>query len=135
MGSTLHQKAAATILVAEDNDEILQIVEEILTRNGFAVLPAVSGAMVVDLARRNKPDIILMDMMMPHLDGYASARLLRRDSSTCKIPIIAFNTPGGRDASISSQDERRLLQQIDRALHGRTGEARFEESSYVKERR
>ncbi len=78
MSDRTDRLAPPTILLAEDNQAVLQMVRKTLERNGFIVLSAGDGTEVVEMARENRPDLILMDMMLPLLDGYASARVLRR---------------------------------------------------------
>jgi CheY-like chemotaxis protein len=104
--------------VAEDEPGFRRSLAESLVRHGYGVLEAGSGEEVVVVARRERPALILMDVMMPLLDGYAAARVLRRDPSTRGIPILAFNAPsqrnGGRrrGASLRSDDELRLIRKI-----------------------
>jgi CheY-like chemotaxis protein len=109
---------AAVVLVAEDEMNLRGALVDALGRNGYGSVEAVDGDEVVLVARREKPDLILMDLMMPLLDGYAAARVLRRDPITRDIPILAFNPPSeGNGANkkrraLRPEDEARLFEKI-----------------------
>lgn len=80
----------ATILVVDDNRSLRTVMERRLTRAGFDVALASNGADGVQAARASHPDLILMDMTMPVMDGWAATRALRDDPATRHIPILAF---------------------------------------------
>jgi len=113
------------VLVAEDDALVLRTLVGTLDQNGYTALSAGSGGEIVSAARERMPDLILMDVMLPLLDGYAAARLLRRDPLTQKIPIIAFQAPPVRRGGVREGktlrpcDERRLLGQIRETLETR----------------
>jgi two-component system cell cycle response regulator DivK len=81
----------ARILYVEDNDDNIYMLQRRLKRQGFDVLIARDGASGVDMARSERPDLVLMDLGLPMLDGWEAARLLKADSATCMIPIIALS--------------------------------------------
>jgi two-component system alkaline phosphatase synthesis response regulator PhoP len=74
-----------TVLVVDDEPEIVRILRDYLERAGFAVLTAADGATAVTAARRERPDLVILDLTMPALDGLDVARALRRDD---ELPII-----------------------------------------------
>jgi DNA-binding response OmpR family regulator len=74
-----------TVLLVDDQPEIVRILRDYLERAGFAVLTAADGEVAVATARRDKPDLVLLDLSLPTLDGLDVARALRRDG---EIPII-----------------------------------------------
>jgi DNA-binding response OmpR family regulator len=76
---------AEKILVVEDEDTLREAVAYSLTRQGYAVETAADGESAVDLARRLLPDLVLLDLMLPVLDGYEVCRILRQEMN---IPII-----------------------------------------------
>ena len=78
------------ILVVEDNDMNRDMVSRRLARRGFDVVVAVDGRQGVDMARTEAPDLILMDMSLPEIDGWDATRLLKADEATHEIPIIAL---------------------------------------------
>lgn len=78
------------ILLVEDNDMNRDMLSRRLRRRGYEVLIAVDGQEGVDRARAENPEIILMDMNLPVMDGWEATRILKEDGSTQKIPIIAL---------------------------------------------
>jgi len=78
------------ILLVEDNELNRDMLSRRLNRNGFEVLIAVNGQEGVDLATSAKPDLILMDMSLPVLDGWEATRQMKANPETAKIPVIAL---------------------------------------------
>ncbi|HEY8691349.1 MAG TPA: response regulator [Chloroflexota bacterium] len=78
------------ILLVEDNDMNRDMLSRRLMRRGFELLTAVDGAEGVALAREQAPDLILMDMSLPVIDGWTASRQLKADPVTARIPIIAL---------------------------------------------
>jgi DNA-binding response OmpR family regulator len=76
------------ILIIEDELEMLRNLTTILRLEKFCPLPAENGRVGVDLAKKQKPDLILCDVMMPGLDGYGVIAALRADAETATIPVI-----------------------------------------------
>jgi CheY-like chemotaxis protein len=86
---------SATILVAEDHLDSRDALRALLEAFGYDVLVAVNGREAVELAIAQQPDLILMDIMMPELDGFEATRTLRRDGRTASTPIIAVTAMEG----------------------------------------
>jgi CheY-like chemotaxis protein len=84
-----------TILVAEDHLDSRDAMRALLEAFGFRVLVAVDGRQAVDVALEQSPDLILMDIMMPELDGFEATRQLRQHASTRRTPIIAVTAMEG----------------------------------------
>ena len=80
------------ILVIEDQEDNRAILRDLLTSAGFSVLEAVNGAEGVTKARSELPDLILMDIQMPVMDGYEATRRIKADAATASIPIIAVTS-------------------------------------------
>jgi two-component system cell cycle response regulator DivK len=80
----------AKILLIEDNEMNRDMLSRRLQRKGHHILSAESGEKGVALARLEMPDLILMDISLPEMDGWEAARLLKSDESTSRIPIIAL---------------------------------------------
>jgi CheY-like chemotaxis protein len=78
------------ILLVEDNEMNRDMLSRRLTRNGFDIVMAVNGQEGLDLASSENPDLILLDMSLPVLDGWEAARRLKADAGTAKIPVIAL---------------------------------------------
>lgn len=81
----------ATILLVEDNAMIRDMISRWLTRRGYQVIPADNGAVGLAQAREVRPDVILMDMSMPVVDGWIATRTLKTDPATRSIPIIGLS--------------------------------------------
>ncbi len=77
-----------TVLVVDDNKVNVGIIRQMLRRRGFSVLTSDSGAEALAIARKIKPGIILLDIMMPDMDGFETCRRLKNDAATADIPII-----------------------------------------------
>jgi two-component system, cell cycle response regulator DivK len=80
------------ILVVEDTDDNRQIMRDLLTGAGYDLIEAVDGAEGVAAAQRERPDLILMDIQLPVIDGYEATRRLKADPATTHIPIIAVTS-------------------------------------------
>jgi CheY-like chemotaxis protein len=79
----------ATILVVEDNDLNLRLVRDVLEHAGFVVVEAHSGEEGVDLAHVATPDLVLMDLGLPGIDGTEALHRLRSDPATATVPVVA----------------------------------------------
>ncbi len=82
---------ANAILVADDDPDILSIVSMSLEAQGYTVHKATNGREAVDLAREHRPDLILMDMMMPVVSGYEAIGELKADATTKDIVIVGLS--------------------------------------------
>jgi two-component system cell cycle response regulator DivK len=80
----------ARILVVEDNEMNMDMVTRRLSKRGYDVLAALDGQKGVDVARTQSPDLILMDMSLPVMDGWTATKILKEDEQTKSIPIIAL---------------------------------------------
>jgi two-component system, cell cycle response regulator DivK len=93
------------ILLVEDNEMNRDMLARRLERRGFEVLSATDGNQGVDLTRRETPDLVLMDMSLPELDGWEATRILKQDPATSRIPVIALTAhamPGDRDRALAA---------------------------------
>jgi two-component system cell cycle response regulator DivK len=79
------------ILYVEDNDDNIYMLKHRLERRDFEVLVAHDGQTGIEAAREHRPDLILLDLGLPVLDGWEAARLLKEDERTRSIPIIALS--------------------------------------------
>ncbi|MGI6635069.1 MAG: response regulator transcription factor [Christensenellales bacterium] len=78
-----------TVLIADDNAQIVSILEEYSKREGYRTLTAADGEQALQLFRQEAPDVVLLDVMMPKLDGFAVCREIRRESDTPVIMVTA----------------------------------------------
>ena len=120
------------VLLVEDNEMNSDMLSRRLTRRGFEVTVAADGQQGVETARREMPDIILMDMSLPVLDGWGATRILKADEATRSILVIALTAhamPGDRDKAIECGCDdyetkpielTRLLEKMDRLLAGKS---------------
>jgi|WetSurMetagenome_2_1015567.scaffolds.fasta_scaffold132659_2 two-component system, cell cycle response regulator DivK len=92
------------VLLVEDNEDNLQLVRFLLERSGYTVLSAHNGREGIDIARREIPNLILMDLSLPEIDGWEAAQELKADPHTKPIPLLALTAhtlPGDRQRALS----------------------------------
>ncbi len=120
----------AKILLVEDNEMNRDMLSRRLTKRGHEVAIAVDGQEGVDMAASGKPEIILLDMSLPVMDGWEAAKRLKADAATSSIPIIALTAhamagdrekcieAGADDYDTKPVDFKRLLGKINDLLDG-----------------
>ena len=120
------------ILIVEDNEENRDSLSRRLQRRGFAVIIAEDGKAGVAMAQSEKPDLILMDMNMPELDGWEATRHLKAAAETKELPVIALTAhamSGDRDRALEvgcadyhtkPVEFPKLLAQIETLLQNKT---------------
>lgn len=118
----------AKILLVEDNEMNRDMLSRRLHRKGFEVVIAVDGEQAVIMAQSERPDLILMDMSLPVIDGWEATRRVRADNTTSHIPIIALTAhamSGDREKALNAGCDEydtkpielpRLLEKIDALL-------------------
>jgi two-component system alkaline phosphatase synthesis response regulator PhoP len=84
------------VLVVDDEVNITQILEFSIGAEGFEVITAQNGEEAIEKARREQPDLIILDIMMPKIDGYEACRILKANPLTKNIPVVLL-TAKGRD--------------------------------------
>ena len=90
---------SAHILTVEDEPDLIDLIRELLLEDGYEVSAARTGWEALDLIARRRPDLILLDLMLPDLDGFGFCEILRRDVATAHIPIVivsAWASPDSR---------------------------------------
>src|SRR5262249_36202631 len=88
--TTRARKNMPKILLVEDNEMNRDMLSRRLARNGFEIIVAVDGEQGVAMAASERPDLILMDMSLPVVDGWEATRRVKASSATCVIPVIAL---------------------------------------------
>ena len=91
-----------TILIVEDNEKNMKLARDILQAKGYATLEAVNGLDGVRLALAHKPDLVLMDIQLPDINGIEAFGRIRADPDSAAIPIVAFT------ASVTPLDRNRI---------------------------
>ena len=94
-----------TILVVDDEDDILSFLELVLQEKGYEVVTAGGGQEAITRAQMAKPDLVLLDIMMPQMDGWEVLKLLRVDDDTAKVPVAMLS------ARTDAQDRVQGLQE------------------------
>jgi two-component system cell cycle response regulator DivK len=80
------------ILIVEDTEDNRQILRDLLTAAGYELIEAVDGAAGVAMAAKHKPDLVLMDIQLPLVDGYEATRRIKADPALSHIPIVAVTS-------------------------------------------
>jgi two-component system cell cycle response regulator DivK len=91
-----------TILIVEDNEKNMKLARDILRAKGYATLEAVNGLDGVSLALQHKPDLVLMDIQLPDINGIEAFERIRANAATAKVPVVAFT------ASVTVNDRSRI---------------------------
>jgi CheY-like chemotaxis protein len=87
-------KSTKRILLAEDDRVLRKAAEVTLKRHGFSVLTAADGEAALEMARAEAPDLVLLDLIMPKLQGFEVLRRLKQDPATERIPVIVLSNLG-----------------------------------------
>ena len=93
------------ILVVEDNETNLYLIRFMLEKNGYEVIEAKEGAIGVELAVKEKPDLVIMDVQLPDIDGLEATKRIRASEADGKIPIVALTSyamTGDRERALAA---------------------------------
>jgi signal transduction histidine kinase len=93
-------EARARLVVADDNADMREYVARLLRQRGWDVATVADGASALELVRRDPPDLVLSDVMMPGLDGFELLRALRSEPATRQLPVILLSARAGEDARV-----------------------------------
>lgn len=107
---------AKKILIVEDEPRNLKLFRDLLQRIGYETIEATDGEQGVELARARNPDLILMDIMMPKMDGIEATRILKADTATKNIPIIALTSyamKGDRERTLEAGCDGYIAKPVD----------------------
>jgi CheY-like chemotaxis protein len=118
----------SNVLIAEDNPVNRELLRELLETRGYSVTEACDGQAALQLIERSRPDILLLDLDMPVLDGFATVRKIRENPNLASLPVIAvtaYAMQGDREKVLSSGfdgylskpiQSRGLFEELDRLL-------------------
>jgi two-component system phosphate regulon response regulator PhoB len=131
------------LLVVDDEEDILELVRHTLSREGYDILCAVSGEKALDIAKATPPDLIVLDLMLPGIDGLEVAKRLKKDQRTLGTPIIMLTAKGeeadvvaglelGADDYITKPFSPRILAARVRALLRRQSLAAEDETTVMR---
>ena len=104
------------ILIVEDEPRNMKLMHDLLERFSYQIIEATDGEQGVALAKSSKPDLILMDIMMPKMDGLEATRLIKADVSTNDIPVIALTSyamKGDRERTIEAGCDAYIPKPVD----------------------
>ncbi len=120
----------ARVLIVDDSPTEAHILTGILEKNGHQVITAPDGESGIVSAKANNPDVILMDVVMPGLNGFQATRQLKKDGTTSSIPVIIVSTKsqatdrvwgmrqGANDYITKPVDEKALIESLNNVLGG-----------------
>ncbi len=121
---------AKLILIVEDEPRNSTLLRDLLQVSGYSTIEATDGKQGVELAKSRKPDLILMDVQMPEMDGLEATRIIKADAATSNIPILALSShamkgdeewilQAGCDGYLAKPfDIRELLKEVAKHLSG-----------------
>jgi len=92
----------STVLIVEDNEKNMKLARDVLQAKGYATLEAVTGEEGVRLAKEGKPDLVLMDIQLPGINGIEALRRIRTEPALAKVPVVAFT------ASVTPTDRSQI---------------------------
>jgi len=93
----------STILIVEDNEKNMKLVRDILRHNKYETLEATNGLDGVRIAAESRPDLVLMDIQLPDIDGIEALRRIRKDRALDRVPVIAVS------ASVMPDDQQKIV--------------------------
>lgn len=129
------------ILVVDDSPLVLNIVSEFLENNGFTTLAANNGVEAIEKTFKEQPDLIILDVLMPRMNGYQVCRLLKSDPETLHIPVIILTVKDqtydkywgdqvGADGYLSKKFEQTVLLEMIKKLIQKKPEDHFHQIIY-----
>lgn len=104
------------ILVVEDNMDTYELVRFILEKNGYETFLAVNGRDGVNAAIKQTPDLIIMDLSMPEMDGWTAIGMIKKDERTLSIPLLALTAhalPGDRQRAMDAGSDEYITKPMD----------------------
>jgi two-component system, cell cycle response regulator DivK len=108
--------AGEQILVVEDNEKNMKLFRDVLIMTGYRTLEATTGVQAVELATEHAPDLVLMDIQLPDIDGVAALGRLRADERTASIPVLALTAQamhGDREQFLAAGFDGYLSKPVD----------------------
>lgn len=120
------QRRQKKVLVIDDEPDIIDVIQTVLSSNGFAVVSALNGEEGMEKARTEKPDLIILDILMPKMDGYTFVKRMKGDLVIRSIPVIVltgkaemkdlFEVEGVKEYLLKPFEPDQLLELVKRYL-------------------
>jgi DNA-binding response OmpR family regulator len=98
-------KESLTVLIVDDDEDLRVLARKALTRAGYGVIEAEDGATGLAMLRTNHPDLLLLDINMPGLDGFEVLRLIRENAETADLPVIVLTAQGDEESAKRSFEQ------------------------------
>jgi two-component system cell cycle response regulator DivK len=108
--------AGERVLVVEDNEKNMKLFRDVLVATGYRTLEATTGAQAIEVAAEHAPDLVLMDVQLPDLDGVEALKRLRADERTASIPVLAVTAQamhGDRERFLAAGFDGYLSKPVD----------------------
>jgi two-component system, cell cycle response regulator DivK len=108
--------AGEQILVVEDNDKSMKLFRDVLQAKGYRILEAITAGLGVVLATEHRPNLVLMDIQLPDMDGVEALRRLRKEKLTASIPVVALTAQamlGDRERFLAAGFDGYLAKPVD----------------------
>jgi CheY-like chemotaxis protein len=121
----MESRKAPRILVVDDNHSIVRIIQAVLQKHGYEVLTAYDGFAAIEMALNQKPDLIILDIVMPGIDGYRVCHRLQRSEITARIPVLMLTVKGQVDETDLSDERTMALRVAERNRGFEVGAAEF----------
>ena len=100
---SLHGQSEMTILLVEDDNVIREILGRLMSLEGYHVVGAANGKEALDLLKTLRPKLILLDLMMPTMNGWEFAEALNKDTALAKIPVVVVSAFRDKEAGLNSR--------------------------------
>ena len=96
------------ILIVDDESDLLEIMSAWLQDHGYEIVTAADGPSALEMAKKHHPELVILDLMLPKMDGYKVTALLKTDSRYSKIPILLFTAKAPQEEDQKMQEEARI---------------------------
>lgn len=118
----------AKVMIVDDSPTEVHVLQTMLTKNGHEVIVATSGEEGVEMAKKEMPDLVLMDVVMPGMNGFQATRQLSKNTETSSIPVIMVTTKdqetdkvwamrqGAKDYIVKPVQEKALIEHVNMVL-------------------
>jgi DNA-binding response OmpR family regulator len=100
VGGKLEEVRGPKVLLVDDEDQLRRVMRDLLERDGYEVTEAADGVQALDQIDRHAPDIVVLDLNLPGLDGYGVLSHLRSRSATADIPVVVLTAKGDEDNEV-----------------------------------